>query len=177
MVVVTNQAPDVLARSHKFGDRTVFREHFESPGGRRLQAVSEQAVDGSSVASDDDGLAPIVTLKFLKCGDDTVMKLSERLASWEHNGMRIAVEVRATVTSDEVVEGHSIAIGARVVFAEAFTNLQLVVTNQRREYLSGLACTWVSRRDDGINDEFVGARQALTEGLGLQLAVVGEAST
>jgi hypothetical protein len=105
------------------------------------------------------------------------MKLSERLASWEHNGMRIAVEVGATVTSDEVVEGHSIAIGARVVFAEAFTNLQLVVTNQRREYLSGLACTWVSRRDDGINDEFVGARQALTEGLGLQLAVVGEAST
>ena len=101
--------------------------------------MPQESVDGSAMARDDDGLPAVVALEFAECGNHTVVKLCERLAAGEHHGIGVTVEIGSAMTRDEIVVGHAVTVGARIVLAEALANLLFVVADERRKDLGGLA--------------------------------------
>jgi hypothetical protein len=94
------------------------------------------------VASDYNSFTSIVAFNFSKSGDDSLMKLSHRLASRKHHSIRVTRKIRSAVLGHKVIKLQAIAVRAWVVLTEPGTNVELAVADERRHNVGCLHCAW-----------------------------------
>jgi hypothetical protein len=102
---------------------------------------------------------------------------SDRLSTREDDCVRIAAPVGSTVTTHELIEGESVAFGARVVLAEIRVDDDVGESERVLDDVGRLERTWVRTRDQDIRIDLLRRRQPIAQFGCLQLAEIRQPDT